>query len=320
MSLESCGEWLHFVDVRPSVFTRAVNRFKVGIDLEKFMDLRKKSGLLILFKNKKGLRLRKERLAGVNCYRVRPRGAACRKTVFYIHGGGFVLGGGGYCISFANTIARETGCAVVAPDYRLAPEHPFPAALNDVYAAYRELLEQGRSPSDIIFYGDSAGGGLCLSLCLKLKDTGVPLPSAMVLLSPACNLTESGETHITKADKDPIFTKSLIGVRELYAPGQDYKDPYLSPVYGNFSGFPPMLIITGENEVLLSDSLTAGKKAYAEGVDVGVYVWKEMFHAFPLLAGFLPEGKEAMKKIAAYIKEKASPGRKAYAFRKPERS
>jgi acetyl esterase/lipase len=309
--LVSGGEWLHFVDVRPSLFTRAVNRFKVGIDLEKFMDMRKKSELLRLFKNKKGLRLREERLAGVRCYKVRPRGAACRKTVFYIHGGGFVLGGAGYCVTFANMIARETGCAVVAADYRLAPEHPFPAALNDVYAAYRELLKQGKPPSDIIFLGDSAGGGLCLSLCRKLKDTVVPLPSAIVLLSPACNLTESGETHITKADKDPIFTKSLVGVRELYAPGQDYKDPYLSPVYGDFSGFPPMLIITGENEVLLSDSLTAGKKAHAEGVEVGVYVWKEMFHAFPLLAGFLPEGKEAMKKIAAYIKEKASPGRKA---------
>lgn len=305
--MKNQNSWLHIVDCKPSIMTRAVNKFKIGIDLNKYKSMRVFSNALLLVRNQKGLLFNEERVSGVRCYRVRPKGSSSRKVIFYIHGGGFVLGSGAYCIKCANMIARKTGFMTVAVDYRLAPEHPFPAALEDAYCAYLGLLKSGMKPPGIVLFGDSAGGGLCMSLLMKLKDEKVPLPCAAVMLSPAVNFTETGETHITKADKDPIFTKSLIGVRDLYAPGADYKNPYLSPVYGDFTGLPRMLIVAGENEVLLSDSLMAGKKAYSQGVNVSVYVWKEMFHVFPILGSSLPEGKAAMKQIADFIKEQLRP-------------
>jgi acetyl esterase/lipase len=299
--MELHESWLNVIDVKNSVFTKLINKHKIGIDLMRYDRLRKLSSLLRIIRHPKAADVKTVTYNGVRCHWIQPKAGPSDKIILAVHGGGYVLGEGAYCRFSGIRIAAETGCRTLAVDYRLAPEHPFPAALEDVYSVYTGLVDEGTSPDDIVLYGVSAGGGLCFSLCHMLKANCKPLPCAIVALSPAGNFTESGETHITKADKDPMFTKSLLGVRDFYAGCHDYSDPYLSPVLGDFAGFPPIRIYVGENEVLLSDSLLIGESASKRGVDVQVHLWKNMFHAFPIFGFILPEGRAAMREIVDYI-------------------
>lgn len=295
--------WLKYVNDPLSVRARAFNLFRYRVDLTSYEKMRRQTRMLRMFKPKKDIAVYDIRLGGVPAYKVIPQGAPEDKLIFVLHGGGYVMGGGEYCRFAGVGIARTTGCMAVSVDYALAPEHPFPAGLDDAYAAYRALIEQGFSPSNIVFYGDSAGGGLCLSLCHRLKDTGMPLPAAVVALSPATDLTGVGESRTSKLKVDRLFSKGVKGVAEMYAPGQELRQPYISPFYGDFSGFPPLRIYVGENEILLSDSLDVAEKAYRQGVDAMVQVWAGMFHVFPAAGKWLPESSRALCEIAAYIQE-----------------
>jgi acetyl esterase/lipase len=192
-------------------------------------------------------------------------------------------------------------------DYRLAPEHPYPAALDDSLASYTWLVEQNRNPATITVMGDSAGGGLVIALLLKLQDNGIPLPGCAVVLSPWTDLTCSSPSIEEKADEDPILNsdKLRIGAR-CYSGGTDLKSPYLSPLFGSFDKLPPLLVQVGTDEMLLDDSRLFTQKAREAGHPVELEVWEGMIHVWHYLARFLPEGRQAIERIGHFLTENTS--------------
>jgi acetyl esterase/lipase len=236
-------------------------------------------------------------------YEITPSAIRSDKVILCLHGGAYVSGGGSYCRFAGINIAQHTGCKTIAVDYRLAPENKYPAALEDAHAAYKDLLNRRIKPSDIILFGDSAGGGLCFALCHKLKGDNEPLPAAIIALSPWTDLTSSGESHMTKRKIDPLLLFKDGGPGFHYTGKDNFRNPDVSPLFGNdFSGFPKALIIVGEDEILLSDSLDIARKIHAAGGDVKVQLWRNLYHIFPVFNKILPEARSAMREIAAYIK------------------
>lgn len=227
-----------------------------------------------------------------------------REVVLQLHGGGYIGKMKNAYRDFAVLYARMPGeRAVLSVDYRVAPEDPYPAALEDAYAAYQWLLEMGCRGSQIIVVGDSAGGGLALALCLYLKDKGEPLPKKLVLMSPWTDLAATGDSYETNFEKDPLFgntTDSMIYSNAYYGEN-DPKTPYISPLYGNYEGFPPMLFQVGGSEMLLSDSARAAKKAKAAGCEVQLTIYDEMFHVFQLGMKKMKESREAWKEIEEFL-------------------
>jgi acetyl esterase/lipase len=188
-------------------------------------------------------------------------------------------------------------------DYHLAPEFPAPAAVNDSAAVYCWMLEQGYHPEDIIFVGDSAGGGIEIGTLIKLRDDGVPLPAGCVAFSPSLDMTISGESHRTRAKADPCTPKGMTETYyDYYVGGGDPRHPYVSPLFGDLTGLPPIMIHVGNDEVLRDDAVSFGERADSYGVDVRVKVWKGMFHCFPLLAPMFEEATEAMKQVSTFIR------------------
>ena len=227
-----------------------------------------------------------------------------REVVLQLHGGGYIGKMKNAYRDFAVLYARMPGeRAVLSVDYRVAPEDPYPAALEDAYAAYQWLLEMGCRGSQIIVVGDSAGGGLALALGLYLKDKGEPLPKKLVLMSPWTDLAATGDSYETNFEKDPLFgntTDSMIYSNAYYGEN-DPKTPYISPLYGNYEGFPPMLFQVGGAEMLLSDSARAAKKAKAAGCEVQLTIYDEMFHVFQLGMKKMKESREAWKEIEEFL-------------------
>jgi acetyl esterase/lipase len=193
----------------------------------------------------------------------------------------------------------------LAVDYRLAPEHPFPAALDDCLTAYIWLLTEGTSPREIVIAGDSAGGNLTLATLLALHDAREPLPAAAVCISPVTDFEGTGETFRT--NKDPVLTAEFaLAVRRHYAGGQDPKVPLLSPLHADLHDLPPLLLHAGGDEILLSDSTRFADKARASGVAVTLSIWPRMWHVWHLFAPFLPEAREAVGAIGAFVRERLS--------------
>ena len=189
------------------------------------------------------------------------------RVILYLHGGGYVMGSPRTHRSLIWRIANQAKASAMTIDYRLAPEHPFPAALDDALASYNWLIEQNRNPSTITVMGDSAGGGLALTLLLKLHDSGITLPGCAVVLSPWTDLTCSSPSVQGMADKDPILNREKLGIgARCYAGGADLKSPFLSPLFGNFDKLPPLLIQVGTDEMLLDDSRRFAKKAKEAGL------------------------------------------------------
>lgn len=220
------------------------------------------------------------------------------KVLFYLHGGGYVTGGMDYARGFAGLLASEMGQCVVAIAYRLAPEEPFPAALDDAFCAYEYLLRFYK-PENISFIGESAGGGLMLALCHRLRDEGLPLPSRLVPISPWTDLTLSGESYLSNKKKDPSLTISEIeGFVSAYAPDKTNL-PYVSPLLGDFTGFPPCRLYVGSDELLYNDSTQLYDKMISSGVDCRITVGDGMWHAYVLYP--TPESSEAMTEIKAFL-------------------
>lgn len=195
------------------------------------------------------------------------------------------------------------GCSVLTPDYRVAPENPYPAALEDAVASYQWLMDKGYFGEQIILGGDSAGGGLAMALCMYLKDHHMPMPCGIVAMSPWTDLTASGESYETNYEKDPLFgntKESLIYVND-YAGDHDKMDAYISPLFGNFKEFPPMLIQVGSIEMLLSDSVSVAAKARQQGVKVRLSVYEGMFHVFQMAYLNIPESKRAWAEVGKFI-------------------
>ncbi len=224
------------------------------------------------------------------------------KIILYFHGGGYVSG---TCNAHRSITAKFVAGSEVGAllfEYRLAPEHPYPAALEDSLAAYRWLLGQGVASSKIVFVGDSAGGGLCLATLLALRDQGTPLPAAAVAYSPVTDFKCTGKSYRTKA-KVCLSPKGMApALAKHYAGDKDTGLPYISPLYGDLHELPPLLIYAGEDETLCDDSVRFATKAKAAGVDVTSRIGKGMFHCYPAMAPLFPEATQAMEEICNFIK------------------
>ena len=250
-----------------------------------------------------GTKTRNFSLNGLPARTITVRKARPGTEVLFLHGGAYSVGSFRNYGHFTWRLGKAARARVLALDYRMAPEHPYPAALNDALAGYCWLLDQGASPDRILLTGDSAGGGLTLALLLKLRDEGVPLPAGAVALSPWTDLATTGASLHTKADTDPMLVASEIPHHAaMYLGGADPRDPYASPLYGDPRGLPPTLIQAGGDEVLLDDAVRMAEKMQAAGCDVELQVWPRMPHVFQLLATVMPEAQAAVAEIARFAR------------------
>jgi len=244
---------------------------------------------------------------GVDAEWIAAPGAVADRAVLYLHGGGYVLGSVKTHRDLIGRISRAAQARMLALNYRLAPEHPFPAAVDDALAGYRYLLDHGLKPARIAVAGDSAGGGLTVAALVAIRDAGLPLPAAGVCLSPWVDLEEKGESMTTRAKADPVVQREgLIGMAQAYLAGKDPRTPLASPLHADLKGLPPLLIQVGDAETLLDDSTRIAERARAAKVQVQLEVWPEMIHVWQLFASFLPEGQEAVEGIGKYIHQHTS--------------
>jgi len=229
-------------------------------------------------------------------------GTSPRGTIFHLHGGGFAVGSARGSAGLASTIARKTGMRAVSIDYRLAPEYPYPAALQDATAAYRALLEQVEGPDRVIVSGESAGGNLAVELLIAGKSEALPMPAAALLFSPMTDLTVTGASFTTKADVDPNISAAAIRTRAGdYLSGTDATNPLVSPIFADLTGLPPLLIQAGSHEVLLDDATRLAVKAAADDVAVILDITPGVPHVFQAFSGFLEEGNAALDRAAAFV-------------------
>jgi len=233
----------------------------------------------------------------------RPANAEKSSILMYLHGGAYVLGSFRTHRSLGASLARASGFSTFVANYRLAPEDPFPAAVDDAVSAYMALKDEFPKAS-IAIAGDSAGGGLSLALAISLKERGLPAPVAMALLSPWTDLSLSNATHATKAKVDPFFpnTSVLRGAARAYAGGNSLTHPLISPQFANLQGLPPTLIHVGELETLLDDSLLIAQRLHAAGVNVIVHVFPRMWHVWQAFAGHFREADESINEIGEFLK------------------
>jgi acetyl esterase/lipase len=244
---------------------------------------------------------------GVPAEWIAASGAADDRVILYLHGGGYVMGSIATHREMAARLSKAARARALVIDYRLAPEHPFPAAVDDAVAAYRWLLSQNIKPSRIVVAGDSAGGGLTLATLVALRDAKAPLPAAGVCISPWTDMEGTGDSMVTRAKADPVVQKQgLLGMAQLYLGGKDPKSPLAAPLYANLEGLPPLLIQVGDAETLLDDATRVAEKAKRAGVTVDLEVWPEMPHVWHLFAPFLPEGQQAIDKIGQYVQAKTN--------------
>ena len=234
-------------------------------------------------------------------------GSAEGKVILYVHGGGYVMGSAGSHRDVTGRLSKASGARVLSLNYRLAPEHPFPAPVDDAVAAYRWLLAQGISSSNVAIAGDSAGGGLAFATLLALRDAGDPVPAAGVGISPWVDMEGTGESMTTRAAVDPVVQKEgLLEMAKLYLGDADPKNPLAAPLHANLAGLPPLLIHVGDAETLLNDATRITERARKAGVDVTLKIWDEMPHVWPMFAPILPEGQQAIEEIGAFFKERTA--------------
>ena len=239
--------------------------------------------------------------------RLRPPGVRTDAAVLYLHGGGYVIGSPSSHRHLAAAIARAAGVQALLLDYRLAPEHPFPAALDDALAAYQWLQTQGVAPNRIIVAGDSAGGGLTMATLLALRDRKLPRPAGGVCISPWVDLTCSGASYATRASADPIVTREGIQMMaQAYVGSGDRKAPLVSPLFADLHDLPPLLIQVGSDEVLLDDALVLGRRALAAGVTVQVEEWPTMIHVWHWFLSMLDEAERAVAGIGDFVRKRVA--------------
>ncbi|HEY2518473.1 MAG TPA: alpha/beta hydrolase [Streptosporangiaceae bacterium] len=240
---------------------------------------------------------------GVPAHWLAAPGADPGRVLLFLHGGGFEFGSVASDGELAARLGRASGMRVLFPEYRLAPEHPFPAAIDDVLAVWRWLRTgQGLSATSLAVAGDSAGGGLAVSLLVATRDSGGALPAAAVLMSPTVDLTSSGASMTERADQDPISTPALLGeLAAGYLAGADPRTPLASPLFAPLAGLPPLLVLVGTADVLLSDSERLAAAATQAGVDVTLHVGDGLPHVYPIMLG-TPEAAEATGQIGAFLR------------------
>ena len=245
-------------------------------------------------------------LGGVPVAEITVDGIEPRHVVVYFHGGVYVLGDAFLAADLASQVGRRTRAKVVSVDYRLAPEHPYPAAVDDALAAYRALLQNGVRPADIVFAGESAGGGLAVATLVNARDHGLPLPAAAFVMSPIVDLTLSGTTMRTKHEADPLLNPENLRPRYAdYTAGQDPATALISPIFADLSGLPPLIIQVGSHEVLLDDAIRLARQAATADVDVTLDIAAGVPHVFQAYYPILDEATVALDRagqlLSAYL-------------------
>lgn len=249
-----------------------------------------------------GIRVKYVDIAGVECEWLVPTDCRDAPVLLYLHGGAYVSGSAKTHRAMVSYLAKKAGMRALLPNYRLAPEHPFPAGLEDCVAVYRALVDDGVDPADIAIAGDSAGGGMTMATLLMLRDAGETLPTAGVLLSPWLDLTGTGESTKSRARHDPLFrVQDMPNAAAHYASPEQQRHPLVSPVFGDVHGLPPMLIQVGDHEILLSDSTRIADKISAAGGQVTLQVWPDMWHVFQYFVGRMPEAQRGLDDIASFL-------------------
>lgn len=230
-------------------------------------------------------------------------GAMADRVFLYLHGGAYYMGSCTSHRDLAARLSRACGMRALVVEYRLAPEHPYPAAIEDAVAAYRALVDSGYAPSQIVIGGDSAGGGLTVATLLSLRDAGDVLPRAAVLLSPWTDLEGTGESMETRSAHDPwLSAEGVRAITGLYIGDLDPRTPLVSPIYADLHGLPPTLVHVGHDEVLLDDSRRLVDRLQVAGVDVTFKIWEGMWHVFQSFASQVPEGRQAIDEIGDFVK------------------
>mgnify|MGYP001818953251 FL=1 len=242
--------------------------------------------------------------AGLRAEWVRPELAPSDTVILYLHGGAYALGSCDSHRHLVSHIARAAGVRALLPEYRLAPENRFPAALNDATRVYQQLLSDGYAPRNIVIAGDSAGGGLTMSTLLQIRNLGLQQPALGCLLSPWLDLAAEGESMQTRREEDPWFSpEDLPHVARLYCDDSQVRSPLVSPVYADPAGLCPIHIQVGDHEILLSDSERLVENIRRAGGDVGLEVWPDMWHVFQAFVVVMPESQLAVNKLAARIRK-----------------
>ncbi|MPY95356.1 MAG: alpha/beta hydrolase fold domain-containing protein [Acidimicrobiia bacterium] len=229
-------------------------------------------------------------------------GGATDRVLLYVHGGGYVIGAAKFYRNLTGHLAKAIGCRVLNVDYRLAPEHPHPAPVEDSTAAYKGLLDSGIEPGHIAISGDSAGGGLTVATLLSIRQAGLPQPAAAVPLSPWVDMEATGASITANAERDVLVgADALKGMAEAFLQGQNARDPLAAPLHADLAGVCPLYIQVGGDETLLDDSTRLAERARAAGVDVKIDVFPEMQHVFQMGAGNMPEADDAVARIGAWL-------------------
>lgn len=274
-------------------------------DADISLEQRRKGMEKVAFKAADDIQTENVTVAGHAAEWVRAPGSQAGRAILYLHGGGYVMGSLTTHRALAGEFSRAAQAAVLLVDYRLAPEDPFPAAVEDGVASLRWLLDRGFAPSNLAIAGDSAGGGLTAATLVSARDQGVPMPRAAVCISPWSDLTCSNASYKTRAEADPMVTPGGIGsMANVYLQGKDAKHPYASPNFADLRSLPSLLIHVGRDEVLLDDSIKLHEKAKADGVDSTLEVWDDMIHVWHAFHPMLPEGKQAITRVGAFLREK----------------
>ncbi|MYA61651.1 MAG: alpha/beta hydrolase [Dehalococcoidia bacterium] len=233
-------------------------------------------------------------------------GGASEDTVtLYLHGGGYVIGSPKTHREFARRLSAASQAQVLVIDYRLAPESPFPAPVEDAISAYRWLMSEGYAPERIAIAGDSAGGGLTVAILVSIRDQGLPMPACGVCLSPWVDMEGIGDSMTSRADRDPMVQKEgLVGMAGLYLADADPRSPLAAPMYADLEGLPPLLIQVGASETLFDDAVRLDNKARAAGVETSFEEWDDMIHVWHIFAPMLDEGQKAIERMAEFMREK----------------
>jgi monoterpene epsilon-lactone hydrolase len=241
-------------------------------------------------------------LGGVPAAEITVDGIEPRHVVLYFHGGVYVMGDAFLAADLASQVGRRTDAKVISVDYRLAPEHPYPAAVDDAFAAYEALLHNGIAPSDIAFVGESAGGGLAVATLINARDHGLPVPAAAFVMSPYADLTLAGTTMETKREVDPLMSREALQARVTdYTSGQDAALGLISPVFADLSGLPPLIIQAGTHEVLLDDAVRLARQAAAADVEVTLDITPRVPHVFQAYHPMLDEGAAALDRAGQFL-------------------
>ena len=251
--------------------------------------------------------IRRDRLGGVGALRIATPRSRADRHVLYLHGGGYVTGAPELYRHVLWRFAGAAAARLAAIKYRLAPEHPFPAALDDAVAAWRGLIAEGADPRRTVVMGDSAGGGLALALALRLRDQCEPLPAAIVAMSPWTDLALTGDSLRRNAAADPMQNAAdVTNLASRYLAGADPRHPYASPLYGDPAGLPPSLIQVGSDEILRDDSVRMAARMRAAGCDVALEIWPRMPHVWHAFAAVMPEARRAITRLGAFVRQQTA--------------